>query len=377
MLFPKKDLVAAATAVAGAAASAFAAAAVVVEKALHPAAHVEAVMAALVLAAASATAAARANRFASDLLLDAAGHHPASRVGLLHRDATGDVADAFKRDLVGDHDRAGLGHTLRHAVEARHRDGDLLRNVLVAGHVFDGRHAGAVTDHVRAGDALIDLAGNPNPFGARPGSFAALGLASAFAALIALVMLAELVETLGQGRAAGHFTALVVTFIHALVGIGRFRAAGHDLLHHRAVLAVGDALADGAALVVGLADRLVDRHLMRALFGDALGATTGVLLLNALLFVDGATRLVMLGNPLGHRNGAGGRGASAAVAGRSGRAAIGAGEGGGGGEDDATQQNRGKTKPTHDCFSLVAEAVDPIAARHIRADRSDFLCDWC
>jgi hypothetical protein len=26
---------------------------------------------------------------------------------------------------------------------------------------------------------------------------------------------------------------------------------------------------------------------------------------------------------------------------------------------------------------LVAEAVDPIAARHIRADRSDFLCDWC
>ena len=336
MHFPKKDLVAAATAVAGAAASAFAAAAlVVVAQALHPAAQVEATMTAFVPAAARALAAARANGFAGDLLLDALGHHPAGRVRLLNRHAMGDVADAFTRDLVGDHDGVGLGHALGYAVEARHRDGDLLRNVLVAGHVFDGRHARAVTNHVRAGNALIDFAGNPNPFGARPGSFAALGLASALAAIIALVVLAELVEALRQGRAAAHFPALVVAFIHALVRVGRFRAAGPDLLHHRAVLAVGDALADGAALVVSLADRLVDRRLARARLAGAFRATTGVLLLNALLLVDGATRLVMLGDPLGHRNGAGGRGAPAAVAGRSGTATIGAGERGGGGEDDA------------------------------------------
>ena len=246
-----------------------------------------------------------------------------------------DVAGAFKRDLVGDHDRVGLGHTLRNAMEARHRHGDLLRNVLVAGHVFDGRHTAAVTNHVRAGDAFIDFAGNPNPFGARPGSFAALGLASAFAARVALVTMAELVEALRQGRTAAHFPALVVTFVHALVRVGRFRAAGPDLLHHRAVLAVGDALADGAALVVSLANRLVDRRLARARLAGAFRATTGVLLLAALLLVDGATSLVMLGNPLGHRNGAGGRGASAAIGGRSGAAAIGLSGRSGGGEDDA------------------------------------------
>jgi hypothetical protein len=354
LLFPKKDLVAAATAVAGA----FAAAALfVVEQAFQTAAHVEAVMAAAFLLAAAGVpaaafilAAGAARGSASDLLLDAVGNHPAGRVRLLDRHATGDVADAFKRDLVGDHDRAGLGHTLGHAAEGRHRDGDLLGNVTVAGHVLDGRHAGAVTDHVRAGDALFDLAGNPNPFGARPGSFA-IGFASALAAIIALVVLEELVEALRHGRAAGHFPALVVTLVHAAVRVGRFRGAGPNLLHHRAIFAVGDALADGAALVVSLADRLVDRHLARARLGGTLGATTGVLLLDALLFVDRARRLIVFGNPFGHRHGAGGRGAAAAVAGRSGAATVGASERDGRGEDDAAQQNRVNAKPTHDCFS--------------------------
>ena len=383
MPFPQKVLVAAATAVAGAAGAFAAAAIVVAEQALHPAAQVEAVMtaallaAAIVVAAAVVVAAVAARRSAGDLLLDALGNHPASRVGLLDRHATGDVADAFKRDLVGNHDRVGLGHALRNAMEARHRHGDLLRDVLVAGHFFDARHAGAVTDHVGARNAFIDFAGNPNPLGARAGGFAAFGLASALAAIIVLVAIAEFVESLRQRRAASHFPALVVTFVHAAMRVGRFRRAGPNLLHHRAIFAVGDALADRAALVVSLADRFVDGHLTGARLGGAFGATAGVLLLNALLLVDGATSLVVFGNPFRHRDGAGRRGAAAAIGGRGGAAAIGPGDGGGGGKDNAAQQNRVKTEPTHDCFSLVAEAVDPIAARHIRADRSDFLCDWC
>jgi hypothetical protein len=352
LIFQKKDLVAAAAAAAGAASALAAAALFAMEQALQPAAHVEAVVTAFLLAAASVLIAAGvAGRSAGNLLLDAAGHHPAGRVGLLDRDAAGDVADAFKRDLVGDHDGVGLGHALGYAVEARHRDGDLFRDVLVAGHVFDGRHARAVTDHVGAGDALIDFAGNPNALGAGAGSFAALGLASALAAIIALVVLEELVEALRHGRAAGHFPALVVTLVHAAVRVGRFRGAGPNLLHHRAFFAVGDALADRAALVVSLADRLVDGRLAGARLASAFGATTGVLLLNALLLVDGATSLVVFGNPFGYRNGAGGRGAAAAVAGRSGAATVGASERDGRGEDDAAQQNRVNAKPTHDCFS--------------------------
>src|SRR5262249_28065397 len=150
-----------------------------------------------------------------------------------------------------------------------------------------------------------DLAGDPDALGAVVrGLAAARALAAAGAAaaaagvaaagrLAAAVTLAQAVEALQQRRAALDLAALVVALVHAAVRVGRLGGAGHDLLHHGALLPARDALGHAARLVVGLGDRLVDGHVVRPRLGGALGAAGGVLLLDALLLVDGARRFVL------------------------------------------------------------------------------------
>src|SRR5438445_136942 len=117
---------------------------------------------------------------------------------------------------------------------------------------------------------------------------AGLSAASFHAAVAATAQFLQFVQA---ARAAGHFFAFVMTFVHALAHDARFRHAGPVGLHHCPFFAHLDmAAADAADDFLHLRDLVVDAHCAGPRLRSAFTAISGVLLLTTHPFINGPRR---------------------------------------------------------------------------------------
>lgn len=299
--------------------AATAAAAVAVEQAAEGA---EASMLAFAAARGLAAGGGAAASFAQDLLLDGAGHHAASRVGLADRNATADHAGALNRDLVRDGNRVGFTLGLGDTTGLANRDGLLGGDHLVDRHHALFRDALDVAFHAGAGNLDGLLAGNPNLDGLGPGAgrFAAGGLAAAagVTATAAVALGEQAVQAFAEARAAFHFLAFIMTLVDGLADHRGDGHAGDDPLDRRPLFLHRRAHAHRADFLNLLRHGAIASDVAGAGFGGAFGPVRSVLFRNAFPFVDGAGGRVRFGDVLGHANGLVRGAAATAVAGRSG-----------------------------------------------------------
>src|SRR5262249_35369198 len=203
-----------------------------------------------------------AARLARHLLLDGPLHHAAAGDLFLVRHALAHLAGGLVRDPLLDADRVGFrvapGHALAHghlvgfAARLLFADRDALLNRTVLAHPLD-LGAGLVDPH---------LAGDPDLLGLRLGALAA-GVTRVARVAAAALLAAE------QTLAAGHFPALPVSLVNALLLARRHFLANPVLLHADTLLDAGDAHTECACARLDRGDFLVHRTGARPRFRNA------------------------------------------------------------------------------------------------------------